>query len=58
MPTRSRSPRPHQSHIDPLTDDGSLKLGKDFAYLEHRLARRGGGVDPLLVQVEVHLEGV
>src|SRR5262245_41633509 len=38
----------------PFADHGTLKLGKDPKHLEHRLARRRGSVETLLVEEEVN----
>ena len=51
--TGTRKPGHH-----PFADHGALKLGKDPKHLEHRLARRRGSVEALLVEEEVNAFGV
>src|SRR5262249_56843460 len=46
-------PRPLEARVDAAHDHGPLELGKDAQHLEHGFARWRGGVDALLVQVEV-----
>jgi hypothetical protein len=43
---------------DTFLEYGSFELGEDRHHLEHRLAGGRRGVDALLVQVQVDLEGV
>jgi hypothetical protein len=42
-----------ESSLHPLHDHGPLELGEDAEHLEHGLASRRRGVEPLLVEVEI-----
>ena len=56
--SRPLRPRPGKTGVDALLYHRSLELREDAHHLEHCLARRGSGVDALLVEVEIHLERV
>src|SRR5689334_20507787 len=47
---------PCEPRIDALDNHGALELGEDATHLEHGPARRGGGIDSLLVQIQVAIE--
>ena len=47
-----------KASVNALTDHAAFKLGKSAADLKHQLACRGGGVDRLLVEVQVHAAGL
>ena len=46
------------ARLDPLLDHGPLELGEDAQHPEHGLAGWRGGVDALLVEVELDVLGV
>jgi hypothetical protein len=48
-----RQSRPHTFH-----DHSALKLREATTHLEESFASRGGGIDTLLMQVEVNVLGV
>jgi hypothetical protein len=43
---------------DTLADHRALEFGEGAGHLEQQLARRGGGIDRLLVQVEIDADGL
>ena len=45
--------RAGETGIRALDDRGAFELGEYAHHLEHRLARRRGRVDPLLMQIEI-----
>jgi hypothetical protein len=47
-----------KTSVDPLTDHAALKLGKSAADLKHELAGRRGGVDRLLIEVQIDGAGL
>ena len=47
------SPGPRKAGADALADNGALELREDAQHLEHRLARRGRRIQPLLMQEQV-----
>ena len=49
---------PLKAGAEPLLDHRPFELGKDAHHAEQRLAGRRGGVDALLVKVQVDLGGV
>src|SRR5262245_16323100 len=46
-----------ETGIHSLADHGALELGERARHLEQQLAHRRGGVERLLVEVEVHATG-
>ena len=44
---------PGEASIDALLDHAAFELGENSAHLEHCPARRRGGVDRLLMQIEI-----
>src|SRR5215469_11225743 len=44
--------------VDALTDHAALKLGKGTADLKHEFACRGGGVDRLLIEIQIDAAGL
>ena len=49
---------PCQPSHDTFPDHGAFKLGKHAKHLKHRAAGRRGGVEPLLMQIQVDALGV
>src|SRR5262249_14195220 len=47
-----------KASVDALTDHAAFKLGKSTADLKHELACRGGGVDRLLIEVQIDAAGL
>src|SRR5262249_7417440 len=47
-----------KANVDALTDRAAFKLGKSTADLKHELACRGGGVDRLLIEVQIDAAGL
>src|SRR6516164_1269583 len=47
-----------KTSVDALTDHAALKLGKSAADLKHELAGRRGGVDRLLIEVQIDGAGL
>jgi hypothetical protein len=52
------TPGPRQAGTDSFLNYRALELGKHSHHLEHRLAGRRGGVEPLLMQEQVDAERV
>lgn len=50
--------RPTKARHDAFADHGPFEFGEHPQHLEHHPARRRGRVQPLLVQIEVHVLGV
>jgi hypothetical protein len=51
-------PGPCHAGAHPLLDQRALKLGERAKHLKHRLTCRRGGIEALLMQVEIDLERV
>ena len=49
---------PRQAGTDPFLNHGTLEFGKYPEHLKHRLAGRSGGVETLLVKVEINPQRV
>ena len=47
--------RASKPSINPFTNDPPLELCEHAKHLKHRLARGGGGIEPLLVQEQIDL---
>ena len=47
------APRPRKASPDPLDYNAALELGKDAEHLKHRPSRWGGGVEALLMQIQI-----
>lgn len=49
------APRPREARLDALNNNGALELGKDAEHLKHRPSRWGGGVEALLMQIQMNV---